>query len=134
MGESLGELLRQVQEQEPERPRVLNPKEDRDLETIALKCLEKDPRKRYGSAEEVAEELGRWLADKPILRRPVGRLERGWRWCKRNPVVAGLTGTVSILLVAAIVLSWGLTGWALGEREKARSGEQKAARTRRKRK
>ncbi len=89
-GESVLEVLRQVREAEPPRPSALVPGLGRDLETVCLRCLEKDPAKRYGSAEELAEELERWLRGEPIRARPVGPAERAWRWCRRNPAVAAL--------------------------------------------
>jgi serine/threonine-protein kinase len=85
------ETVLQVLEHEPDRPRVLNPRADRDLETICLKCMEKEAPKRYGSADALAEELERWLAQEPIQARPVSRPERMWRWCRRNPLVAALS-------------------------------------------
>ena len=61
----------------------------------------KEPENRYASCQDLAEDLGRWLRDEPIIARPVTRVERGWRWCRRNPVVAGLSLTAAVLLVAA---------------------------------
>jgi eukaryotic-like serine/threonine-protein kinase len=97
------ETLRQLQEREPERPGKVRAGVDRDLETVCLKCLRKEPGQRYASTEAVAEDLERWLRGEPIQARPIGRVARVWRWCRRNPVVAGLTGAVALLLVAAAV-------------------------------
>jgi WD40 repeat protein/predicted Ser/Thr protein kinase len=88
VGEALTDTLEQVLNAEPVSPRLLNPSVPRDLETICLKCLEKDPAKRYPTASELGDELGRFLGDEPIQARRVTRVERGWRWCRRKPALA----------------------------------------------
>ncbi len=93
-----------VREKEPARPRTICPAVDGDLETICLKCLEKDPARRFSSAEAVADDLDRWLAGEPIHARPAGRVERAVKWVKRNPAGAGLAGVTA---VAAAALIWG---------------------------
>jgi serine/threonine-protein kinase len=93
-------ILDQVREDRPVPPVELNPKTPRALSVICLKCLEKDPQLRYKSAEALASDLDNWLAGRPISAQPVGRVRRGWMWCKRNPVVASL-----VLALAAIVLA-----------------------------
>jgi WD40 repeat protein/tRNA A-37 threonylcarbamoyl transferase component Bud32 len=100
-GATLLETLHQVKTAEPVPPRRLLPALPRDLETITLKCLEKDLTRRYGSAEALAEDLARFVAGRPIAARPVGPAERTWRWCRRNPLAAALLATVAGLLVLA---------------------------------
>lgn len=102
---TIAETLRQVIEQEPVSPAMLNPATPADLETICLKCLQKDPGRRYASADEMAKDLGRFLRGEPILARPVSQSERLLRWCKRNRTVAGLLGMVAALLLSAAVAS-----------------------------
>jgi tRNA A-37 threonylcarbamoyl transferase component Bud32 len=89
-------LLLQVLQDEPRPPRQLNDRIPRDLETICLKALAKTPARRYAAAGEFADDLRRYLAGEPIQARPVGRAERLWRWCRRNPVAAGLLIAVSL--------------------------------------
>jgi serine/threonine-protein kinase len=88
------ETLRRVIDEEPPAPRALNPKADRDVEAICLKCLRKDPRERYGSARELADDLRRYLEGRSIRVRRATTVERAWRWWRRNPVVAGLLASV----------------------------------------
>ena len=102
----------QVLEQEPVSPRALNPQVERDLETICLKCLNKDPRRRYSSAGEVADELGRYLEGQPIKARPVSLIERGGRWCGRNPVLATLGACLVGSLFFGTVIAAGLAFFA----------------------
>jgi eukaryotic-like serine/threonine-protein kinase len=88
--ESTWATLRQAIENEPVAPRILNPDADRDLETITLKCLDKVPDRRYPSAVTLAEELARYRRGDPIQARPINRLQRTWKWCRRNPASAAL--------------------------------------------
>jgi len=107
-GESTLDTLLLVQHQEPARPHTLNPHVSRDLETICLKCLEKEPRQRYTSALELAEDLRAFLDDKPIRARPLSSWERGVKWCRRNRTLAALL-VVSVVTVVAIgILGVGL--------------------------
>jgi tRNA A-37 threonylcarbamoyl transferase component Bud32 len=101
------ETLRQIREQAPVRPRAINSCIDRDLETICLKCLEKDPANRYGSAELFADDLENWLHGKPIQARPVRAWERLAKWARRRPAIATLVAAVVvILLVSSLGVAW----------------------------
>ena len=98
-------LLHQVLHEEPRSLRSLNAKLPRDLETICLTAMAKEPSGRYQSAALLATDLRLFLAGQPITARPIGRAERLWRWCNRHPVEAGLTATVALLLIAGMVVS-----------------------------
>jgi WD40 repeat protein len=95
----------QVINDEPVPPSRLQPGVPRDLETVCLKCLQKDPRKRYASAQTLAEDLAHFLKDEPIRARPVGKVERLRRWCRRNPTTAAAAGLVVLALLAGTVVS-----------------------------
>src|SRR5260370_17721597 len=81
------EPVRLLLDTEPRKPRLLNPKVDRDLATICLKCLEKDPQRRYSSALALAEDLERWLKHQPIRARRTGLVTAGRKWVRRNPSI-----------------------------------------------
>ena len=102
-GANVAETLEQVRHAHPTPPSSLQAGVPRDLETICLKCLRKEPAQRYATAGELADDIGRYLRGEPILARPVGKVERAWRWCKRNPGVASLLGTVALLLACISV-------------------------------
>ncbi len=93
-------LMHQVIHDDPPSLHKLNAHVSKDLETITLKCLEKEPGRRYQTAGELAAELRRFVAGEPILARPLSRLERGWRLCKRRPLVAGLSAAIVCLLIS----------------------------------
>jgi TolB-like protein/Tfp pilus assembly protein PilF len=103
------ETIKLLENTEPRQPRLLNPKIDRDLSTICLKCLEKDPKRRYSSALALAEDLERWLKHEPILARHTGILARGRKWVQRNPT--------SALLVACVVALAAAAGWIVWKSE-----------------
>src|SRR5262249_433306 len=99
-GATREETLEAVRPDDPVPPSRLQPKTPRELETSCLNCLHKEPHKRYGTAEALAEDLERFLAAKPIQARPVGRWEKAAKWVRRNPVVAGLLAALVLVLVA----------------------------------
>src|SRR5947199_4410483 len=100
------ETVRLVLDTEPRQPRLLNPKIDRDLNTICLKCLDKDPRRRYASALVLAEDLERWLKHEPIRARRTGLVTRGRKWVRRNPTSALLAASLVALAAAAGWIIW----------------------------
>ena len=129
-GTTVLETLDRVREHAPEPPRLLNPRVPRDLEVICLKCLEKDPRRRYAGADALADDLERWLAGEPIAARPVGNAARLRMWCRRNPVLASLTtGIVAAVLLGLFGTTW---GWLESSRQAdlagRREGEARTAR------
>ena len=100
------ETIKLLLETEPRPPRLWDPKVDRDLSTICLKCLDKDPRRRYSSALALAEDLERWLKHEPIQARHTGVVARGRKWLQRNPTASAMAG-LSLALIAAIgVIVW----------------------------
>src|SRR5262245_40992056 len=102
-GETMEATIEQVLHAEPVSPRLLNVMAPLDLETICLKCLEKAPDRRYQTAQELGEELGRFIRDEPILARPVSQGEKVWRWCRRKPLVASLSATTLALLISVAI-------------------------------
>src|SRR5205807_311791 len=100
------ETIKLLLDAEPRQPRLLNPKVDRDLSIICLKCLEKDPQRRYSSALALAEDLERWLKHEPIRAKPSGFFMHGRKWLWRNPITAVLIASVVALVAAVGAISW----------------------------
>ena len=119
--------LAQALNNDPVAPRVLNPTVPRDLETICLKCLEKEPASRYRTAQALADDLRRFENDEPISARPVSAPEKVWRWCRRRPAVAGLLMALTVSLLTgfvAVLWQWGRAeSHALAESQQRRRAE-----------
>ncbi len=113
------EMIRQALDSAVKPPRTLNPAVDRDLETICLKCLQREPKRRYPSAAALAEDLEHWLASEPIQARPVSWVERGWLWCRRKPALASLAGALAF----TVIVGSALAGWRIAA---ARQQERQA--------
>jgi hypothetical protein len=121
---SVAETLEQVRSQDPVPPRRLNPAIPRDLETICLKCLRKEPGQRYATARAVADDLRRFLDGVAISARPASPAERAWRWCLRRPAVATLAGALVCTLLAGFFGMFRL--WWHAESERSRAEFQRA--------
>jgi WD40 repeat protein/tRNA A-37 threonylcarbamoyl transferase component Bud32 len=128
-------LLRQVIEDEAPPARKLNNRISRDLETVCGKCLEKSPAQRYATAADLADDLHHFLSCEPIHARPVGKHERFWRWCKRQPLAAGLMATVAASLLIGTLVSasfairasvWATKAEAESRRARAKADETEA--------
>jgi serine/threonine protein kinase len=127
-GDNWPAVLKQLLYDEPQPPRRIDAAIPRDLETICLKCLEKEPARRYASAQALAHDLERFSKREPILARPVGRAERVARWCRRRPAVAGLSLALALLAVSAIALNGAQRARARVSDAVARVSERKAER------
>ena len=118
--------LRQVIESEPIKPTQINKNLDPDLETICLKCLEKEPPRRYGSAEALADDLDRWSRCEPILARPISALDRARKWVRRKPAIASLAA-VTIVLLLALAIGSPIAAFRINrERQRAEDNRQRA--------
>jgi WD40 repeat protein/predicted Ser/Thr protein kinase len=131
-GDDVLTVLRRVREMEPPRPSSIRRGLDRDLETVMLKCLDKEPMRRYASADALAEDLSNWLAGRPISARPVGQVERLWRWCKRNRAIASLIAmlfaSLCILMVVSLISAFRANGQAIKERALALEAQLESSR------
>ena len=127
-GDSSLEMLQSIVEREPTPPSAVVPQVPRDLETICLKCLAKQPAQRYATALDLAEDLRRFRTGEPITARPVGRLERWWRWCRRNPALATLLTTIVVAL-AGMTLLYGQAASARDQAEKEKHCTTNSLRT-----
>ncbi len=123
VADSVQETLRLVDEVDPISPRLLHGSVPRDLETICLKCLSKEPGRRYGSARELAEDLERFGRDEPIRARPAGRWEKGWRWCRRKPALAATAA--ALLMVSTMGFTGILWQWQRAEHHVVRESAQR---------
>jgi serine/threonine protein kinase len=119
------DTLLQVVADDPVPPRRLNPAVPRDLETICLKCLNKQPRHRYASAQALADDLSRWMAGEPISIRPAGPIERAAKWLRRRPAAAALLG-VSVLAVLGLAVLGVVAVWQWQSAAQALKGKQRA--------
>jgi WD40 repeat protein len=113
---SIEGLVTQVLNAEPVPPRLLNPVVPHDLETICLKCLEKEPTKRYPTAQALTDELDRFLNHEPIQARPLGKLGKAWRWCRRKPALAIASG-LALAALLTIALSAPIVALRIGAAE-----------------
>jgi WD40 repeat protein/predicted Ser/Thr protein kinase len=129
-GETVLDTLSQVQNDEPVAPRRLQPRVARDLETVCLKCLRKEPGRRYGSALDLAEDLRRFLAREPILARPVTVLERTWKWARRRPGMATLAAALLLTITGGVLGMFVLWQRAEGLRTQAEDASAEAGRRR----
>ena len=102
-GDSVIDTLQAVRERPADPPSRLNRKVPRDLEVICLKALEKEPRRRYASARELADDLNRWLKGEPVTARPVSPSVRAWMWCRRRPAIAGLSAALAVVAIAGLI-------------------------------
>jgi WD40 repeat protein len=130
---SKGMLRLQVLHEEPRPPRRINDKIPRDLETVCLKAMTKEPGRRYPTARDLADDLRRYLRGEPVRARPVGPLERGWGWCRRYPAVASLLAAVTLSLLTGTAVAWYLAAQAddrareaAAKAELAKTNEEKA--------
>jgi serine/threonine protein kinase len=127
-GSDREELLQQIAFQEPPPPRKQNKAVPRELETIVLKAMEKNPEGRYATAQELTDDLRRFLENKPIRAKRPTRVQRVAKWCRRNPLLAGALSAVAASLVLGTVVAWLLAAWALTEAERARRERDVASR------
>jgi eukaryotic-like serine/threonine-protein kinase len=118
-----GRLIRHITQEEPRRPSSIDPRLPHDLETIILKAIAKEPSQRYQTAHELADDLRRFLADRPIRARRTAAWEQAWRWCRRNPSSAGFAATALGLLVALAVISTVAAVIFRGQRNETRQAE-----------
>src|SRR5262249_50406726 len=108
-------LVKQVLHDEPVRPRKLNPGVPRDLETVLLKAIARDPAQRYQTPAEMAADLKRFVEDRPVRARPASGAEKLWRWCRRNPLPASLLAAILLVFLtgfAGVVWQWRLAATA----------------------
>ncbi len=127
-GATVLQTLEQVRGQDPVPPRQLQPKVPRDLETICLKCLNKDPQRRYGGARELAEDCAAFLRGEPIRARPTARWEQALKLVRRHPAATGLLALIAFILLGSFASAWGLMSVALERQAEAVENRDRAAR------